>query len=201
MRHLIFDYETLSANKRTCPIVALAYIVFDDKRMFGDEPYTLQELRAMVGFHKFNIADQVENYDRRPNRKTLEWWKTDVDEETRNWLLTPRTDDELFASIPGIFAGALKEVNGKIICRGETFDMFITYNLCEQLGVDLPWPFWNEWDSRSLIDGVLWQIKGIRNNFMPPNVEGFKAHNPIDDVAVDVLRLQYTQRLLNPDIE
>lgn len=199
MKHLIFDYETLSTDNARCPIVALALIIFDDQVFFSEEPYTMDGLREAAQFYKFDIADQVTNYDRRPSRETIRWWQDNVDKETQKWLLTPTKADISISRIPDIFNNALRETEASrkcfVVCRALTFDVFITHALCDQLEVDVPWAFWQERDSRSLIDGVMWQTD-LDNNFMPKGIEDFRAHNPIDDIAVDVLRLQLSQRTL-----
>lgn len=199
MKGLIFDYETLSQNKAKCPIVALALHVFDTEVFLGDEPYTMDRIRSEAEFYKFDVAEQVESYDRRPSRDTLNWWKENVDADTQKWLLTPTKEDVSIATIPSIFARALAGVGSEgknfVVCRGPTFDMAITYALCEQLEVSLPWNFWQERDSRSLIDGVLWQTD-MEHNFVPEGLGEYNLHNPIDDIAMDVLRLQLTQRVM-----
>lgn len=199
MKHLIYKYEILSQNLVDCAIAALAVLVFDDKRLVSDNPYTMDELREQVKFYKFDMAEQATEFNRRPQRSSLEWWKNNVDPKVQKWILAPTKTDISIENIPTIFQQVIDENlerDSFVISRGASFGVQITKNICHQFSKPLPWKFWQENCSRSLLNGVLWQVEDTRNDFMPNDVENYRRNNPIDECAIDVMRLQVTQRII-----
>jgi hypothetical protein len=74
----------------------------------------------------------------------------------------------------------------------------ITTSLMKTLGKPEPYPWWNVRDTRSFIEGLSFG-SDLKNNFMPPELEGRKLdiHDPRVDIAIDVLRIQTLVRAIS----
>jgi len=71
--------------------------------------------------------------------------------------------------------------------------MFTKY-LFERLGLGEPYHGGRIRDTRSVIEGLSWG-EGISDVFIPEGLDdGFKAHNPCHDIAMDVMRIQQLAR-------
>ena len=66
--------ETIGANTRFCPVVDMAYTVFEWER-FVDSPYTFVELVASVKTVKLSIVDQMQNYGCSFKKEDVVWWE------------------------------------------------------------------------------------------------------------------------------
>lgn len=189
MSSLIYDYETLSQNAFNAPVVNLAALEFDEER-YIDDPYTWQELLGGVQFIKFNVEEQVKEYGRKIEQGTLQWWKQQDAEVQKQ--LKPSSLDVSIDSLYDFFMSLNYESKKKVWTRGNSFDPVITDGLL--LATNKP-KFKNWWairDTRSFLEGMLWG-SDIKNNFVF-DVDGFIAHDPKHDIAMDVYRMQYVVR-------
>lgn len=188
MDSFIFDFETLGKEVITCPALSVAMLSFDTKR-FIDNPYSLDELLDNCVFVKFDVAEQVQKYNRKIEPDTLEWWGKQSPEAQESQF-KPSAND---ISIETIYDCFIKEVPEKatVYTRGNTFDPILLKSLCNMLGKDEPYPWWSVRDVRSLIDGLSWGTK-LKSSFLPPELEGqdLAFHDPRVDISVDVLRIQ-----------
>lgn len=182
---VIYDFETLSQNPVNGIVINFAAIRYDETR-FESNPYTFEELIESAHFIKFDTKEQAEVYGRRPDKGTLEWWSKQ-NAEARS-MLDPSDEDVSITELYSFCKGISLEPK-RVYTRGNSFDPVFLSQLMIQTGNKEPWAWWNLRDTRSLIDGMTMGID-FDNKFMPENIEGFIHHNPIHDVALDVMRMQ-----------
>ena len=188
MINVIYDFETLSQNQLDCPIVSCAFLVFDDDR-FLTSPYSFEELVEETKFIKFDIEDQVKNWNRKIDIKTLQWWKEQEPEALKT--IKPSKED---VSIENLHSWFVNNVNWdkvkKVYTRNNTFDPIILQYFLKQNNHKMPYPWWLIRDTKSFIDGLTYG-HDIKDSFIPPECENkFTKHNPIHDVVLDVMRMQ-----------
>lgn len=194
MTSLIYDYETLSDDMINGVVVNLAAILFEEKR-FIENPYEYDELIDSAYFVKFDVMEQVEKYGRTIRKKTLDWW-AEQSLEAR-LMLKPSPDDVSIDTIADFFCNTLQsQLCSKVYTRGNTFDPILTETLHRNIGKNDSTKWWLIRDVRSLFEGMTYGHK-IKNNFIPEGLEDkFIAHNPIHDIAMDIMRFQYLARVL-----
>lgn len=193
---LVYDYETLSQNTQTCPIVCYAGVLVSTQR-FVDEPYTLSEIREKATYAKFNIQEQVDDGAIICLDTLNRFWGEVVDKETRQRLLKPSADDVSYKTIPDIILSTVGHAPlDYVLTRGNTFDPVITKRVCDSLGISEPYHWGNIRDTRSFLDGILWGT-GVDQKFIPETDVEFNLHDPVDDIALDILRLQTAIRCVN----
>jgi len=180
-----YDFETLSQDPQTGIVVNMAGIQYSEER-FRDDPYTFEELVGMAKFIKFDTKEQIEKYGRKPDKSTIDWWAKQ-NEEARS-LLAPSSEDKSITELYD-FCKNISQKPEKVYTRGNTFDPIYLSSLMKQLGRPDPWDWWTIRDTRSLIDGISYG-QDLDNKFMPEGITGFIYHNPIHDVAVDIMRMQ-----------
>tara|TARA_E500000178_G_scaffold354001_1_gene421536 strand:+ start:2705 stop:3226 length:522 start_codon:yes stop_codon:yes gene_type:complete len=131
---IMIDIETVGTGPDAC-ILTIAAQTFD--------PFS-------VGYHKQDYYARVD-VDSQPDREvddaTVEWWATQPQQ----------AQDEAFSEEGRIpLRQALEELSK--ICfhcnltwaNGTTFDMVILENAMKQLGLPIPWQFWNVRDARTV---------------------------------------------------
>ena len=69
---VIYDFETLSADRIKGVVTCVAGIRFNESRYISDNPYTFKELIESAQFMKFNVLTQVEHYGRKMSKDTIE---------------------------------------------------------------------------------------------------------------------------------
>lgn len=191
MKCTIYDYETLGTDVTNCPILSLALFSFDTNKQ-----YTLESILPQVKFFKFSVANQVTNYGRVINKDTLDWWKSQP-KELQDSQLKPLIDDLPLSALYDIMVDNVGQKD-TVFTRGNTFDPMITTSMMKVLGKPEPYPWWNVRDTRSFIEGLSFG-SDIKNNFMPPELEGktLDLHDPRVDIALDVLRIQTLVRAIS----
>lgn len=205
-KDFIFDLETLGANVHICPVVDMAYAVFEWDR-FLDEPYTFEELTQMVHTVKVDVEDQVNNYGCSFKKTDVEWWSK-LPKIARDKLKRTKNDLTVVDFCDTIIE-FLKD-NPKIDywwSRGNTFDPIIIWRLMNDTNnestFDRNLKFYKVRDIRTHIDAKL--NYETQNGFIPLAdatywENSFVAHNSTHDVAADILRIQAIHRAEN-DLE
>ena len=182
----IYDYETLGQDVATLPVVSLATLEFDTDR-FVDQPYSYSELLQAAKYYKFDVADQVKNYGKKIEKDTMAWWQ-EQDKAVLDAQLAPKPDDMPIDVIHTALASFLDK--DAIYTRRNTFDPMITVQIMKDIGKPMPYAWWSIRDSLSTIEGMSWG-SGLKNNFIPEGLEDkAKKHDPIHDIALDVMRMQ-----------
>lgn len=190
MNSLIYDFETLSQDPLTGVAVSVAYIKFNYKRLSSDQPYTYEELLDSCRVVRLSVADQVENYNRKIQADTLEWWKEQSPEAIKS--LAPTPQDLTVKEFVELMDVELWSVGyDKVFTRGNTFDPVYMTTLYNDVGKGEPLQaWWSIRDTRSLIEGMSFG-SGLSNKYIPEGLEEkFVAHDPAHDVAMDIMRIQ-----------
>lgn len=193
----VYDFETLSQKVYEAPILCLAYIEYDADR-FVKNPYTWKELCDNTLFIKFDVEEQVKKFGLKIQKETVDWWAKQ-DKEVRKIALNPSPDDRSITELDGWFKKNTKiELAKNVFTRGNTFDPIILENILNITGHGPLYNFHRIRDTRSYIDGMTLGAK-IFNKFMPDGCEGADEHNPIDDVCLDVMRMQQVHQTILGD--
>ena len=190
---IIYDFETLS-QRPTGVVVCLAAMRFNEDRYLSDNPYEYKELLDTAQFIKFSVKEQVEVYGREIQKSTIDWWKSQPS-EARD-LINPSDADQSLTEIVPFLKNLIVDPSqiGKVYTRGNTFDpIFLDSILAAARSPEL-----YNWSSvrntRSMIEGLSFGAD-IKNSFMVPGLEeSFIHHDPIHDIAMDVMRMQFLVR-------
>lgn len=185
---LIYDFETLSQNPYDGVVVSIAILNFSRGR-FTHNPYKYEDLVAKTATLKFDVNDQVKNYNRKIENDTLEWWKQQGAEAQKQ--LRPSPDDVSISELYNFIILNTNPINlRRVFTRNNTFDPMFMYSVCLATGKPLPYDWWLIRDTKSMIDGLSYGLN-LKDNFIPEGLsEKFVAHDPAHDIAMDVMRLQ-----------
>lgn len=184
---VIYDFETMSQNPVDGVVVSFAMASYDPQR-FADNPYTYQEILDKTHYMKFDVEDQVKNYNRKIEKATLEWWSQQNKEAQKK--LAPSADDKSIADLYGFFI-INKPVNlNKVYTRRNTFDPIFMTSLMKATGNPEPYDWWSVRDTISYIEGLSYGVD-LNPGFIPEGLEDkFVKHDPTHDIAMDVMRMQ-----------
>ncbi len=202
----IFDVETMGQSVFDCPVLDVAYAVFDWER-FSSNPYSFEELTTLVQYDKLSIEEQVNKYDCKVSTSAINFWQRQ--EPAARKKILPTKEDLTFSDFCDNLFKYLRE-SGNIQywwSRSNTFDPIILWRLIRKEGrdalLDEYLKYWRVRDIRTYIDAKF-DFK-TKNGFIPIADEQywnkvFVAHDSIHDVAADILRLQAIFRAEN-DLE
>lgn len=185
---VIYDFETLSQDQRRGVVTSFAMLSFSEKR-YIDNPYTFEELLANCKYIKFDVEDQVTNFNRIMSKETIQWWDEQGEEAKKQ--IRPSKDDVSITTFYDFIITNCGCANiKKSFTRGNTFDpMFLQY-LMAQTGKPDPFHWRTVRDTRSTIEGMSFGMD-LENGFMPGELaDKFVKHNPCHDIAMDVMRMQ-----------
>lgn len=185
---LIYDIETLATNPFNCVLVSMAALVFDIKTLERAE-YDYESLVELANFQKYNVEDQVKNYNRKIDPDTLDWWKEQGKEAIKK--LKPSDEDVSITEAMRLLTSLIVENNiDYVFTRNNSFDPVIIRSISEATGIPMPYGWWKIRDTKSFIMGLTYEMN-IRDDFIPPGLEGkFIKHDPRHDIAMDIMRLQ-----------
>ena len=199
-KDFIFDLETIGANVFVCPVVDVAYTIFEWDR-FLEDPYTFEEVASTVQTVKADVSDQMNNYGCSFTKADVDWW-AGLPQLARD-KLNRSTNDLTAVDFCDTILTYLKEEKNVDYwwSRGNTFDPVILNRLMLATDkVDLfnrYLKFYKARDVRSHIDAKFNYT--TMNGFVPVADEeywktAFIAHDSSHDVAADVMRLQTIHR-------
>jgi hypothetical protein len=185
---VIYDFETLSQAPEEAAVVSCAMLSFNMEAL-QNNGYTYESLLEQTHYIKFNIDDQVKNWNRKIDRSTLEWWQKQSKEALA--MLKPSSDD---VSISELHPWFVSKTNTKAIkyafTRNNSFDPVIFSTICRATNNTVPYPWWGIRDTKSFIWGLTYEM-GIRDDFIPPDCENkYVKHDPRHDIVFDVMRMQ-----------
>jgi len=182
---LIYDYETLGQNPNTAPILSIALYAFDDQKL---SELTLEDIVFNCSMYKFDVAEQITKYNKVICPATVEWWSKQS--KSAQAVLDPSEDDVSIEELPNMFQRMMNVPAERVYTRGNTFDPIFTTQVCRDIDVAEPYPWWTIRDTRSLIEGMSYG-SNLRHTFMPPSVKESDVvlHDPRYDIALDVLRI------------
>ena len=185
---LFYDFETLSQDPETAPIVSLASIIVTMENIESNK-YSYEELLSETKFIKFDVKDQVVNWKRVIDPKTIEWWEQQ--EPAARATLKPTANDKPITDMITFLKDQIADKNIEyVFTRNNTFDPVIVQSIVRATGETIPYPWWTIRDVKSFIFGLTYG-HNIKDSFIPPLAEGkYVKHDPRHDIVLDVLRLQ-----------
>lgn len=192
---IIFDFETLSLNRVKGVILSLAALKFDENRFSSDNPYTWDELVDSTDYIKFDVNEQVKNYNRVIDSGTLEWW-SNLPEESKGCFYPSENDrplKEIYSFLKKMWPSELH----RIYSRGNAFDPILLDYILEDINEKPFYVFSLIRDTRSFIEGLSYGTD-LQNSFIPQEYKNrFIKHNSIHDIVMDVIRIQFLVRIID----
>lgn len=202
MKTFVCDTETLGGAPHGV-IVSAAFIVFD-----LEKDYTFKELVKNALYIKFDVQEQ-KAAGRQIHKATLDWWKKQS-KAAQVKLLPSKDDVSMAQGIANIhsYMNANGIYNGKDMfgfCRGMSFDFPLLVDLHEINNLQHMWllDFWRQRDTRTYIGAALGNLS-IDKVPLPASVfnpDDFVAHDPVCDIAKDILMMQYAQKYATGEVE
>ena len=155
-RHVMIDLETMSTRPHGA-IVSIGAVKFDPRFNMINRKDT------------FYIELDWEDQGRTIDPDTLEWWGKQS-AQARSAL---DGLDDLGSALVVLSKWLPKDV--KVWGNGSTFDISFLENAYEQLGMKIPWQFWNVRDCRTVLDMYECKRGGFNKKVGPG------AHNALSD--------------------
>jgi hypothetical protein len=185
---IIYDFETLSNIPSNGVVTSFALLTFSESR-YIKSPYSYDELLDSTRYIKFDVLDQMENYKRKTQQSTIDWWMTQPKEAQKQ--IKPSSAD---VSITKLHQFILDNVDIKSVkksyTRGNTFDPIFLDSVLASVGKVSPIHWGSIRDTRSMIEGMAFGMD-IDNGFMiNAHKDKFVKHDPRHDIVMDVLRMQ-----------
>lgn len=183
----IFDFETMSQNPQDGVVISFAMMNYDPSR-FTSNPYSYQELVNKGKFIKFDVAEQVKKYGRKIEQSTVQWWGQQNKEAQKK--IAPMKDDKSISELYNFFVVNRATNLDKVYTRRNTFDPVFLSSIMKATGNPEPYDWWSVRDTISFIDGLTFGAE-VKDNFIPEGLEEhFVKHDPVHDIAMDVMRMQ-----------
>jgi hypothetical protein len=201
MSSLIFDFETLSHEPSTAVVLSLATLVFDESTFFEEHDfYTFNELYFLSDSIKFNVEEQIQVYNRKISKGTLDWWSNQSSEARA--MIQPRPSDKSISVLPDYIQDKCQPSKIKsVYVRGTSFDPVILESLYKVLRKPCPIHWGKIRDTRSFIAGLAYGTD-IKHNFMIDSIKDkVVLHNPVHDIILDVLRMQLLIRAFHTEFK
>jgi hypothetical protein len=199
MREAIYDFETLGQTFETSPVLSLGFLEFNSDKFVSEEPYEYEELLSMCGYIKFDIAEQINHFNKIVEADTIKWWKSQGDSAKK--VLKQSPSDKSIKALPKTLSDYYQNFSeiDRVWTRGNTFDPMFLRQIMRDVGKDDPFPWWTIRDTRSFIDAFLIGVKMTNKFVLKEWEEKFVAHDARHDIVVDVLRMQYVVRSVHCD--
>tara|TARA_Y100001973_G_C5139990_1_gene302428 strand:- start:508 stop:1116 length:609 start_codon:yes stop_codon:yes gene_type:complete len=161
---------------------------------WGDE--TFDSLLFEGKEYIFKAKQQVTNHRRTVNQGTVDWWNKQGEEAQHIFKSSDKYDIE---DLPTLLWDYVQDNNlkrgGMVLARGPHFDIPMIDDVCRDMEIDSPFPWYAIRDVRSIID----TIYGTTNGY-PPNKKEFLnrmssehslvKHNALHDCIIDALMIQ-----------
>lgn len=191
---VIYDFETLSQDQIRGVVVSFAIIPFSERR-YVENPYTYEELLDSCRYIKFDVEDQVKNWNRKICKNTLQWWDEQGAEAKKQ--LKPSSDDVSITTLYDFIQGVTDCKNvKKAYTRGNTFDPLFLQHLMSQTSNPDAFHWGAIRDTRSMIEGMSFGME-VSNSYIPGDLASkFVKHDPCHDIAMDIMRMQYLARAI-----
>ena len=184
--HLMLDLETLGTDPDAV-VLSIACVPF-----FLEVHTYFSEL-VLSGFCvKLDVKEQVKTYNRSIEDNVMKWWKTQPKEVFDSMVRPAPGDMSLKDGLTHLnkFVTGVKgyQFNQSYVwSRGNNFDFPILKSLYQACGIGVPYNDWRVRDVRTAIDIMAGTSDGqYRLQF---SGDGFIAHNPLHDAAMDAARL------------
>ena len=185
---LMFDVETLSTSSDSV-ILSAALIHFNP-----EEKPSYDELLGKAIFVKFNAKEQVEVYNRKVSKETLEWWGKQHS-HVKKASFTPSSLDVSAKSGLSLLEQYMDTYDPKreqtIWARG-SLDQLVIDDLSKTLDFNTITDYTKWRDVRTAVDIMY----GSGNGYCDVEYAGFVKeivvkHHPVHDCAYDIMQLLY----------
>ncbi|KTI48834.1 hypothetical protein ASV03_04715 [Enterobacter hormaechei subsp. steigerwaltii] len=182
MNHLMLDMETLGVSV-SAPIISIAAVFFDPKTdSLGESFYKIITLESSLA-----------NGSIEP--RTLAWWMAQSDEARRvfNDTSAVMLKDALYQFSEFVNSNGNTEPL-QVWGNGASFDNAIIANAYRHFGLELPWPFRNDRDVRTIVT-LCEELKNV-NVLNMIEREGIH-HNALDDAIYQARYVSLAYALLS----
>lgn len=187
---IVVDLETLGLSEGAV-ILSAGMVRFD----MGGE-FSANDLVNQSIFVKFDVKNQVEQYGRKVEKSTVEWWSKQP-EVTRQSQFVPHPTDLSMKDGIDVLAKWISDSGFKqsdvVFMRGAMDHVWLE-SMCKQLGRPMPYTDNRVRDIRTAIDILYDSNTGCCNTSKPDTVHGrpdLVPHHPVFDCIRDVMQLRY----------
>lgn len=181
----MFDVETIGVES-TSVILSAAIIGFDP----NDKEKTYDQYLADALFVKFDVNEQVKNYNRTIDKSTIEWWSK-IHPAIRGVSFTPSKNDISAADGISKLRSYIQNPDKATFWARGSLDQMVIDSLCKAVGVDLLAPYNNWRDVRTALDCLCETTKNGYCDLKIPFDKGANVikHHPVHDCAYDIMQL------------
>jgi len=192
----LFDVETLGTESNSV-ILSMACVYFKA----GDTP-SHQELKDTAFFCKFDVIDQVNRFDRKIDKGTVDWWKKQCKNAQIKSFIPNKEWDIPFEAGHKAMAEWVKDKNDPtcwVWARGGLDDVVLS-SMERAAGLDNIFAYHRWRDVRTAVDYMYNRTNGYTDTEVPAWVDAFDSqlhitkHNPVDDCVFDAMQLLYGKK-------
>lgn len=184
--HLLLDIETLGTDPNAVVLsIACVPFVLEVHTYFGE--------LVPAGFYvKLDVQEQIKTHHRSIEDGVMKWWKKQP-KDVFDAMVRPSSEDMSMKeglTLLNKFVSGIKSYHfnkSYVWSRGNNFDFPILKSLYQAAGIGLPYNDWRVRDVRTAIDIMAGTDNGQYN--LRFGGDGFIAHNPLHDAAMDAARL------------
>lgn len=186
LTHLLIDIETLGTEPNAV-VLSIAYVPF----VLEVHTY-FEELVSAGVYVKLDVQEQIRIHHRSVEDSVVKWWKTQP-KDVFDAMVRPSSEDMSMKeglTLLNKFVSGIKNYHfneSYVWSRGNNFDFPILKSLYQAAGIGLPYNDWRARDVRTAIDIMAGTDNGKYN--LRFGGDGFIAHNPLHDAAMDAARL------------
>lgn len=186
LTHLLIDIETLGTDPDAVVLsIACVPFMLEVHTYFG-------ELVSSGFCVKFDVKEQIKTYHRSIEDGVMKWWKTQPKGVFDSMVRPTIGDMSLKDGLTHMnkFVAGVKgyQFNESYVwSRGNNFDFPILKSAYKDAGIGLPYNDWRVRDVRTAIDIMAGVDDGKYQ--LQFGGDGFIAHNPLHDAAMDAARL------------
>ena len=181
----MFDIETLDVES-TSVILSAAAIKFDP----NDLTKTYQDYLDEALFVKFDVKEQMRDYNRTVSKDTMQWWSEQHD-YVRKVSFVPSSDDLSVSEGLDRLIDYVKVAEGDTIWSRGSLDQMAIDSLCKVAGKPLIAPYFTWRDVRTALDCLTQTSKNgyckIKGGF--DSRSNVIKHHPTHDCAFDIMML------------
>lgn len=140
---VMIDLETLGTSPG-CVVLSVGVVCFDPH----GEDIPLPGSEGSVGLDAYLDVAQQKRHGLHVNPDTLSWWKK------KNSVLLEKLMSHPDATHPRValdrVSKLIRRKDGRVWCRGASFDFPILQHLFNEYAIATPWEYWDQMDCRTL---------------------------------------------------
>lgn len=184
---ILLDTQTL-AFKPDAAVLTISCVKFDFKN-----PVSFAELVKSGFAAKFNVKEQIDHFNRKVNKSTVDWW-LEQPENIQMISIKPSKFDKSMKEGADRLREYIKNSgydfkDSYVWAKGSHFDFPIIDHIYGQLKENSPYNNFKIRDTRTMIDVLTGSDNGeFVLDSMP---KGYTEHNALHDAALEAYKLQY----------